>query len=272
MSNEVAGTQAVLAGENIAFDREGRQILKDVNIAVRPGDVIALLGRNGAGKSTLFRILAGSWKPASGRVLLDGAPIHYDRKGRDKLRRKVQMVLQEPDDQIFSISVRADVSYGPVNQDLSEEDVEARVNEALDVMGISELAELVPHHLSFGQRKRVVLAGALAMRPEVLLLDEPTAGLDPAGKRQIINVVNRLSKQGTGVVLSTHDVNVAYELADTAAILVDGELILGEMSELLSDRELIRRARLELPWAPEVSRVLGRKVRRVSDLDGGGGA
>ncbi|PRQ11321.1 cobalt ABC transporter [Corynebacterium sp. 13CS0277] len=260
-------TASVLAARGVHFRHDnGHQVLAGVDLDIAAGARIALLGANGAGKSTLFRILAGAWKPTAGAVEHHGAPVAYTRSGRDALRRSVQLVLQEPDDQIFAMSVAADVSYGPVNQGLDPVEVEARVAEALAAAEIADLADRVPHQLSYGQRKRVALAGALAMRPEVLLLDEPTAGLDPAGARQLHRTLDALHSERVAVVLSTHDVNLAYEFADLAAILVDGTLHAGPPAELMTDRDLIARARLELPWAPMVSHALGRPVARPEDL------
>lgn len=261
----------ILRVEGVSFAHfDGPPVLRDVNLAINRGDRIALLGANGAGKSTLFRLLAGAWKPTEGRVLLDDTAFSYSRKGRDAVRRRVQLVLQEPDDQLFAMTVAADVSYGPVNQGLVEDEVRARVDAAMDAAEISDLAERVPHQLSYGQRKRVALAGALAMRPEVLLLDEPTAGLDPAGGRQLLRTLERLHEQGTAVVLSTHDVNLAYAFSETAAVIHDGQVVVGPKEDILGDAALMRTARLELPWAPAVSAALGRVVSRPEELIGEG--
>ncbi|AHI22201.1 cobalt transport system ATP binding protein [Corynebacterium vitaeruminis DSM 20294] len=256
----------VLSARGLEFSHETTAVLKGVDLDVCSGETIALLGRNGAGKSTLFRLLAASWRPGAGSVTLHGEPYAYNRKGRDRVRRAVQLVLQEPDDQIFATTVRADVSYGPVNQGLTEAEVSERVEAALAATGITHLAERVPHHLSFGQRKRVVLAGALAMRPEVLLLDEPTAGLDPTGTREVAASIEKLTNAGTAVVLCTHDVNFAYAVSRTAAILVDGSLVSGPTRDILADHVLMERAGLEVPWAPLVSRALGREVTDTRDL------
>ncbi|APT85376.1 cobalt ABC transporter [Corynebacterium aquilae DSM 44791] len=244
----------------------GYQVLRGINLNIRPGDRIALLGANGSGKSTLFRLLAGAWVPTQGHIIHRGQPVTYNRAGRDALRRSVQLVLQEPDDQIFAMSVAADVSYGPTNQGLSEDEVRQRVAAAMEAAEITDLAHRVPHQLSYGQRKRVALAGALAMQPEILLLDEPTAGLDPAGSRQLHHTLNALHERHTAVVLSTHDVNMAYEFATTVAVLVDGKLHVGSPGEIMTDKELISRARLELPWAPAVSHALGRTIEHPEQL------
>lgn len=256
----------ILRAKHLAFAHGDTRVLRDVSLHIEKGRRIALLGENGSGKSTLFRLLAGAWQPLHGRLLLGGVPYSYSKKGRDQLRRTVQMVLQEPDDQIFAPTVAQDVSYGPVNMGLSDTQVRTRVEEALARCGITDLAEAIPHLLSFGQRKRVALAGALAMGPEVLLLDEPTAGLDPRGCRMVGEIITELAAGGTAIVFATHDVNFAYAHADQVAILHEGTLTQGPPDGVLVDNTLMERSGLELPWAPGVSRLLGRRVLRASDI------
>lgn len=222
---------------------------------------MAILGANGSGKSTLLKIMAGSWRPTSGRVVLGDRPMDYSRKGRNEVRRQVQLVLQEPDDQLFATTVAADVSYGPVN--MGATDVDKRVADAMAVTGIAHLANRVPHHLSYGQRKQVALAGALAMRPKMLLLDEPTAGLDPASVAALLDVLAGLD---AAVVLTTHDVDFAWAFADTVGVIVEGKLELGK--ERLLDSDLLKRARLTMPWAPAASSFAGFPVTRPEDLLG----
>ena len=245
----------------------GPEILHQVSLSVQEGARIAVLGENGSGKSTLFRLLSGAWTPTSGELVIAGTPITRARRkkqARDFARAHVQLVLQEPDDQIFAMSVREDISFGPLNQGLTPEEVESRVDQAMMAAEVSELAEKVPHQLSYGQRKRVALAGALAMQPNVLMLDEPTAGLDPAGSRKLLRTIEGLE---AAVVLSTHDVNLAYEFATDVVVLLDGRLRLwAAATTVLSDTELLRKARLELPWAPVVSVALGRTVKRPEDV------
>ena len=244
----------------------GPEILHQVSLSVQEGARIAVLGENGSGKSTLFRLLSGAWTPTSGELVIAGTPITRARRkkqARDFARAHVQLVLQEPDDQIFAMSVREDISFGPLNQGLTPEEVESRVDQAMMAAEVSELAEKVPHQLSYGQRKRVALAGALAMQPNVLMLDEPTAGLDPAGSRKLLRTIEGLE---AAVVLSTHDVNLAYEFATDVVVLLDGRLTVGSCDHILSDTELLRKARLELPWAPVVSVALGRTVKRPEDV------
>lgn len=253
----------------VRFRHPGVEVLRGVDVDVFPGDRLALLGANGSGKSTLLRLIAGAAEPDGGGLSLDGRPYDYGRKGRNRIRGRIQMLMQDPGDQIFATSVAADVSYGPVNQGLSEDEVRARVDEAMAAAEISDLADRVPHQLSYGQRKRVALAGALAMKPDVLLLDEPTAGLDPVASRNLLDTLARLHEAGVAVVMATHEVDVAWGFARRAAVLSDGQLTVGPSDRVLLDVDLVTRARLALPWAPLVARAIGRdvaEVRRPEDL------
>jgi cobalt/nickel transport system ATP-binding protein len=172
----------------------------------------------------------------------------------------VQLVLQDPDDQLFSASVAQDVSFGPLNLGLSEEAVRRRVGEALDLLAVDHLAGRPTHQLSFGERKRVAIAGAVAMRPCVLLLDEPTAGLDPSAVADTLAALTRLQEHDSTVVMSTHDVDLALRWADEVAVVVDRTVVQGPPGDLLGDDALLARARLERPWALTVGarlRALG---------------
>lgn len=258
---------SILAVRGLGFRHPGVTVLDDVDLDVFPGERMALLGANGSGKSTLLRLMAGAIRPTAGELSFDGAPYAYGRGGRNHLRRHIQLVLQDPDDQLFATSVAADVSYGPVNQGLREEEVRRRVDEAMAAAEVADLADRVPHQLSYGQRKRVALAGALAMRPDVLLLDEPTAGLDPAATRNLLATLRTLHDKGVAVVMATHDVDVAWSFAALAAVLVDRGVVAGDASDILTDPVLAERARLSLPWAPLVARALGRDPATVTGPD-----
>ncbi|MFD5868914.1 energy-coupling factor ABC transporter ATP-binding protein [Corynebacterium sp. NPDC060344] len=263
---------SILSAHGIGFRHPGVQVLSGVDLDVVAGERLALLGANGSGKSTLLRLLAGAIRPTSGHLEFDGSPYSYGRRGRNHLRRRVQLVLQDPDDQLFATSVAADVSYGPVNQGLPDDEVRARVDEAMAAAEVADLADRVPHQLSYGQRKRVALAGALAMRPDVLLLDEPTAGLDPAATRKLLATLVGLHDRGVAVVMATHDVDVAWSFAARATVLVDGGAVTGDAADMLLDPALAARARLSLPWAPMVAKALGRdpaSIRGPEDLLGG---
>lgn len=235
----------MLAAQKITVGYPGATVLTDATIAVA-GQRVALLGANGSGKTTLLRTLAGAVKPALGEVSLDGEPLDHGRAGLRAHRRQVQLVLQDPDDQLFSADVTQDVSFGPLNMGLSEADARVRVTETLTQLGITHLAPRPTHQLSYGERKRVALAGAVAMRPRFLLLDEPTAGLDPIGVLDLIDALDSLS---AGLLIATHDIPLAHSWADEVAIVVDGHIVQGSVS-LLEDNDLLVAARLRKAARP----------------------
>jgi cobalt/nickel transport system ATP-binding protein len=257
----------VLAAHGVHFAHEpGRPVLVGADLALHAGRRVAVLGPNGGGKTTLFRLLAGALAPDAGQVCLDGEPVRRTRKGLTTLREQVQLVLQDPDDQLFAADVAQDVSFGPVNLGLSPGEVAARVEGALAALGICDLADRPTHLLSFGQRKRVAIAGAVAMRPRLLVLDEPTAGLDPAGVEELLVTLADLHAGGTTPVLSTHDVDLAHRFADEVAVVAGGRVRTGPVGEVLGDVDLLRSARLGPAWAPPVhhllTRLLGPGVQR----------
>lgn len=243
--------------EGVGFGYEdGPTVVDGLSLTVTPGRALALLGPNGSGKTTLLRLLTGGLRPSWGVLTLDGVPVRHDRKGLTALRRAAQLVVQDPDDQLFSASVGQDVSFGPLNLGLPEPEVRTRVDEALAALEITGLRERPTHLLSFGQRKRVAIAGAVAMRPGVLVLDEPTAGLDPAGQEALLTTLGALRAAGTTVVMATHDVDLALRWADDAAVLAGGALRTGPADELLGDAELLAEARLRPTWAHAAVAVL----------------
>jgi cobalt/nickel transport system ATP-binding protein len=244
-----------LVGAGFAYE-DGPAVLSDVDFAVAEGRAVALLGRNGSGKTTLLRLLSGGLRCGSGALLLDGTEVAYDRKGLTRLRTTVQLVVQDPDDQLFAASVAQDVSFGPMNLGLPEEEVRLRVARALAALDITALADRPTHLLSYGQRKRAAIAGAVAMRPRVLIMDEPTAGLDPHGQERLLDALEGLRKAGTTVVMATHDVDLALRWADEAAVLSPGGLRTGPVDRLLGDHDLLDAARLRRPWGTSVGRLL----------------
>ncbi|MEW2636082.1 ATP-binding cassette domain-containing protein [Streptomyces sp. NPDC048389] len=235
---------------------DGPAVLSGVGLGLAEGRSTALLGRNGSGKTTLLRLLSGGLRPATGGLRLCGEPVTYDRAGLTRLRTTVQLVLQDPDDQLFAASVEQDVSFGPMNLGLEEAEVRTRVDESLAAMDIVALRDRPTHLLSYGQRKRAAIAGAVAMRPRVLILDEPTAGLDPHGQERLLEVLGGLRAGGTTVVMATHDVDLALRWADDAAVLTPDGLRTGPARELLSDRALLEAARLRMPWGTAVAQLL----------------
>ena len=248
----------------VGFDR-GRPVLDGASLTVPAGRRLAVLGANGSGKTTLLRCLSGALKPTAGAVSVDGAQLEYSRRGLRAHRQEVQLVLQDPDDQLFSASVAQDVSFGPLNLGLAEDEVRARVAEALQLLAVDALADRPTHQLSYGERKRVAIAGAVAMRPCVLLLDEPTAGLDPSAVAEALAALRRLQEADSTVVMSTHDVDLALRWADEVAVVADRRVVQGPPEELLGDDELLARARLDRPWALTV----GARLRELGLLPGG---
>ncbi|APY89815.1 cobalt ABC transporter [Streptomyces alfalfae] len=244
-----------LRAASYAYD-EGPAVLSGLDFGVSEGRALALLGRNGSGKTTLMRLLSGGLQPDAGELLLGGSPVTYDRKGLTRLRTTVQLVVQDPDDQLFAASVEQDVSFGPLNLGLPVAEVRARVAESLAALDIAVLADRPTHLLSYGQRKRTAIAGAVAMRPRVLILDEPTAGLDPDGQERLLATLRRLRDAGTTVVMATHDVDLALRWADDAALLTPSGVRTGPAAATLADRGLLALAGLNLPWATAVTEHL----------------
>ena len=226
----------------------GVPALNGLDLKVTRGRRLAILGPNGAGKTTLLLHLNGTLRPASGQVFLEGAAVSYSRAGLSNWRRRVGLVLQDAEDQLFAASVAEDVSFGPLNLGMSEVDARRRVEETLAALNIAGLAERPPHMLSFGQKKRVAIAGAVAMRPDVLLMDEPTAGLDNHGTAHLLSTLKKLEGAGTTLVFATHDVDLAYGFADDVALFSDGKVLAqGESARVLSDEMLLKQSHLRLP-------------------------
>ena len=242
-------TEYIIETDNLKFKYcDGTQALDGLSLRIEKGKKVAVLGPNGAGKSTLFLHLNGILKPDDGKVIFAGKEVKYDRKSLSELKKKVGIVFQDPDSQLFSASVYQEVSFGPMNLKLDKESVKKLVDNALESTDITDLKNKPTHFLSYGQKKRVSIADITAMTPEVIIFDEPTEFLDPKHKEQIINLINKLNNDGTSIIMSTHDVNLAYEWADQIVLLKDGKVLKeGEPSYIFSDKELIEKTDLKLP-------------------------
>jgi cobalt/nickel transport system ATP-binding protein len=235
------GTPPALSLRGLAYAYpDGTPALAGIDLDLMPGERLAVLGPNGAGKTTLALGACGALDDVAGAVRVAGAEL--DRKA---LRRRVGIVFQDPDDQLFMPTVEADVAFGPAKQGLEGDALRARVDEALDAVRATELAARAPHSLSAGERRRVAIAGVLACRPDVLVLDEPTAALDPAGRRELLDVLVSLR---LALLLITHDLPYALELCPRAVVLDRGQLVAdGATREVLADEGFMRAHRLELP-------------------------
>ncbi len=224
----------------------GVSAIKGVSLQINQGERVALLGPNGSGKSTLILLIAGLLTPQKGEIRIFGEKT--TSKDFQKFRSRIGLVFQDPDDQLFTPSVIEDIEYGPKNLKLPEEDINTRSAQVLDKMGIMHLKNRPPHRLSFGEKKKVSLATALVLKPELLILDEPTANLDLVSRRVLIETLNELNRAGTTMIVSTHDVEALPELADRVIVISNGlNLGGGEMREVLQDTGLLESSGLEPP-------------------------
>ncbi|MGA8256308.1 MAG: ABC transporter ATP-binding protein [Nocardioides sp.] len=233
---------------------DGHQALAGVNLHVHEGERVALLGPNGAGKTTLVLHLNGILTAGAGSVSVSGMSVA--KQNLAEIRRRVGIVFQDPDDQLFMGTVRADVGFGPANLGLKGPELDRRVMAALDQVGMAEFADRPPHHLSFGQRRRVAVATVLVMEPEILVLDEPSSNLDPTSRRELADILRSLD---VTVLMVTHDLPYALELCPRAVVLSDGHVVAdGTTLDVLTNDRLMRAHRLELPF--------GFDPRRIDDL------
>ncbi|MFA7468522.1 MAG: ATP-binding cassette domain-containing protein [Desulfotomaculaceae bacterium] len=231
---------------------DGTQALRGINIKLTAGQKIAILGSNGAGKSTLFLHLNGILRPHSGKVLFRGSEVRYHQRDLLDLRKNVGIVFQDPESQLFSASVLQDVSFGPANLGLTNNEALAATQEAMRQTGITGLEGRPTHFLSYGQKKRVSIAGVLAMEPAVIIFDEPTACLDPGMALKIMALLDEQSQQGKAIIMSTHDVDIAYDWADYVYLLKDGGVIgEGEPQHVFLRRDWLDRCDLTCPTVIE---------------------
>jgi cobalt/nickel transport system ATP-binding protein len=238
---------------------DGHQALFGVDLTVGRGERVALLGPNGAGKTTLVLHLNGILTAGVGTVQVGGLQVTpRDRETLREIRRRVGIVFQDPDDQLFMPTVHDDVAFGPANLGLRGPALDARVSAALAAVGMADVADRPPHHLSFGQRRRVAVATVLAMEPEVLVLDEPTSNLDPASRRELAEVLDSLD---VTLLVVTHDLPYALELCERAVVLSGGTVVAdGPTRDVLGDTALLREHRLELPYGFDPRSVPGRRA------------
>lgn len=245
-------TRSIIKTEDMSFTYpDGTSALYNINIEIFEGERVAIIGPNGAGKSTLFSHFNGILRPTSGLIKIDGEPASYKKDDLIKIRQKVGMVFQNPDDQLFSPTVEEDVAFGPMNLGLTDDEVEKRVEESLSAVGMLKDREKPPHHLSGGQKKLVAIAGILAMQPEIMVLDEPTTGLDPRGVKQVMEILKHLNQEyNMSIIISSHDVEMVTEFANKIFVLHEGKVIKnGTPKDIFNDLETIEKAHLKLPKA-----------------------
>lgn len=241
----------------------GKKALRGLSVRIGKRRKVAIVGPNGSGKSTLLLCLNGAYRPQAGALKLDGESVSYSGPALREWRRRVGLVFQDPDDQVVAPSVLQDVAFGPLNLGMKPAAARDCAVEALGSLGIECLGDSGTHELSHGQKKLVALAGVLAMKPDVILLDEPTAGLDPAGRRKVLAVLDQLHAAGSTIVMATHDMDLAYAWADEVAVLKDGAtLAAGPAEAVFRDTSVLETAALETPLVATV----GSRLRQCGAL------
>lgn len=236
---------------------DNTKALDGIDLRIKTGTKVAFLGSNGAGKSTLFLHFNGSLRPTSGEIVLNGASLSYDAASLQRIRKDVGMVFQNPDEQVFAPTVRQDVAFGPLNLDIPKDVVRADVDYVLKLTGMDKFADKPPHHLSRGQKKRVAIAGVLVMEPDVIVLDEPTSDLDPAGSEEMMELLDELNHRGKTIIISTHDVELAYQWSDYIYVLNGGKVVAeGNPPEMFAHKDILRESRLKLPFLLDMYNML----------------
>ena len=252
----------VIEAQDVSFTYDGNdaKALDGLSLKIRRGAKVAFMGGNGSGKSTFFLCLNGIRKPDRGKIWIDGSSISYTRKGLLDVRSKVGIVFQEPDNQLFSASVYEEVSFGILNLGADEETAKREVEHVLAELEITPFQDRPVHALSGGQKKQVAVADILVMHPEVMILDEPVAALDPKHTRKVQEIVEGLSKKGITVLIATHDIDYAYAWSDEIVLMKNGKVIRqGTPDEVCSDETVLKEAGLELPVVVRVYERLRQK-------------
>ena len=252
----------IVETKNLNYQYEDGSVgIKNLDISIQLGKFTALLGENGAGKSTFFLNLNGVLKPNSGDVYFSGEKVVYDKKGIRALRQNIGIVFQDPNDQLFSSNVRGDISFGALNMGKTQEETAILVEEVARQTGVIDFIDKPTHALSFGQKKRVAIAGILIMNPKLIILDEPTAGLDPSGVSEILHLLMKIRKEtGVSVIISTHDIDIVPLYCDYAIVLNKGQKVLeGTPAEIFSKPEVIRQYGLRMPRIAHLMSILSKQ-------------
>ena len=249
------------------YDKE-RKALDNVSMDFDKGDVIGIIGSNGSGKSTLFNNLMGILKATDGEILYKNNPLKYDKKSLYNLRKEVGIVFQDPEKQIFYSMVYDDLAFALRNIGMDEKSIKDRINKALDDVNGREFINRPVHSLSFGQKKRVAIASVIAMENDLILLDEPTAGLDPESTRAIVDIIKSMYEKGKKIVITSHDMNLIYDICDYIYVLNKGKVISdGNVLEVFANKNKIEEAGLELPWLVKLNKNMNLPLfRKEEDL------
>lgn len=242
------------------YDGDEKASLQGVNIAIKKGNKVAFMGANGSGKSTFFLCLNGVHKPDAGSIFYRGKPVDYSKAGLKKLRGRVGIVFQDPDNQLFSASVTQEISFGILNMGVPENEAKAEVERVIERMEITPFKDRPTYALSGGQKKQVSIADILVMHPEVIILDEPTGALDPKHTKLVNDWIDRLSSEGITILQATHDIDYACAWADEIVLMKDGKVLKqGTPQEICADKETLALTNLEEPAVYRIYRKLCEK-------------
>ena len=247
---------------------KNRKALNKINMDFDCGDIIGIIGSNGSGKSTLFNNLMGILKPTSGEILYKGNHLKYNKKSLYNLRKEVGIVFQDPEKQIFYSMVYDDLAFALRNIGTDEETIKIRIKNSLEAVKGEDFIDRPVHSLSFGQKKRVAIASVIAMENELVLLDEPTAGLDPESTKAIVNIIKSMNEKGKKIIITSHDMNLIYDICDYVYVLNQGEILnKGNTEDVFMNYDIIEKAGLELPWLVKLNKNMNLPLfRKEEDL------
>lgn len=249
----------LLKAKQLSYTYEGSDVpaLNGLSLEIRRGRKVACMGANGSGKSTFFLCCNGIRKPDSGQLYFEGHPLDYSKKGLLSLRSKVGVVFQDPDNQLFSANVLQEISFGPLNLGLTQQETRRRAEQVMERLGIASFAHRPVHALSGGQKKLVAIADILVMEPSLILLDEPAAALDPIHTRIVREIIDEISASGITVVTATHDVDYAWSWADDVLLFHEGQLLaFGSLKDVFTQKKLLETASLETPCVLKIFQAL----------------
>lgn len=249
----------LLKAKQLGYTYEGSDVpaLNGLSLEIRRGRKVACMGANGSGKSTFFLCCNGIRKPDSGQLYFEGHPLDYSKKGLLSLRSKVGVVFQDPDNQLFSANVLQEISFGPLNLGLTQQETRRRAEQVMERLGIASFAHRPVHALSGGQKKLVAIADILVMEPSLILLDEPAAALDPIHTRIVREIIDEISASGITVVTATHDVDYAWSWADDVLLFHEGQLLaFGSPKDVFTQKKLLETASLETPCVLKIFQAL----------------